>query len=126
MIERSSFLRSVSAKSHILGGESVLQHDSKPLASLQVTISELDTYQDKIIAVEAVKASGASRQLVAQPKVQPLPNPLSIKGTVPGLPLAAELTNMSRDEYLAIEKTLGHDYGRDHVAGYEYFVDTRG
>ena len=104
----------------------MLQHDSKPLANLQVTMSELDTYHDHIVAFEAVKASDTSKHLFVPPEVQPLPNPLTIKGTVPGLPLPAELTDMSRAEYLAIEKTLGHDYGRDHVAGYEYFVDTEG
>lgn len=72
----------------------VLKHESK-LADLSTTMGDLDTYKDKVIVFEAVKASDTSRlvtrqplqptntQLPASPKV-PLTKPASIKPSFDG------------------------------------------
>jgi len=49
----------------------VLKHESKVVANLQATMSELDTYNDKVIVFEAVRASDSHRLSSTRQPLQP-------------------------------------------------------
>ena len=64
-------IRDQYAKRTELNEKWVLKHESKVLANLQATMSELDTYRDRVIAFEAVKATDASRLVSTRQPLQP-------------------------------------------------------
>lgn len=49
----------------------VLKHESKVLYNLQSTLGELDSYNDKVVAFEAVKASDSGRMVSSRQPLQP-------------------------------------------------------
>ncbi|KAL6715664.1 hypothetical protein ACLMJK_006625 [Lecanora helva] len=57
-----------------LGEPWVLKHDAKVLSNLQATMSELDSYRDRIIALEAVRSSDTSRLSSTREPLRPKSN----------------------------------------------------
>lgn len=54
-----------------LGERLVLKHESKVLVNLESSMSDLDTYNDKVIAFEAVRVSASARLVPARQPLKP-------------------------------------------------------